>query len=347
LENQAILWLEPLADAWRGAADRGRPAHAVLLAGPAGVGKRAAAAWIAAERLGIPQAKLPTWGGDAGDAAEPEGTNFRRLPDHADLRWLRPLEGKQTIHIDQVRELVDDLSLTSYEGGAKVAIIEPANAMTANAANSLLKTLEEPPGDTLLILVADRVAGLPATILSRCQRLNVSVPPTEVSLAWLNRLHPSPDWAAALRMAGGAPVGAITARERLQVTDAMGRDFSQVAERRLSPIEVASRWCQLEPDFVLEWIARQVQRCIYRVTGSGPANDETVVAESVLNRIDRRNLFCYLDDINRVRSQSAGSFNVQLTLESLLIEWAQGLKNCGNKFIRGGLLPIPDGKVNA
>jgi hypothetical protein len=58
-------------------------------------------------------------------------------------------------------------------------------------------------------------------------------------------------------------------------------------------------------------------------------------------------LFCYLDDINRVRGQSAGSYNVQLTLESLLIDWAQGLKDSGNKFIRGGLLPIPDGKVNA
>jgi len=345
LKNREIPWLQPLADAWRDAADRGRPAHAVLLAGPAGVGKRAAAAWIATERLGIPQAKFPTWG-VVGDAAEPERTNFRQLSDHADLRWLRPLEGKATIHIDQVRELVDDLSLTSYEGGAKVAIIEPANAMTANAANSLLKTLEEPPGDALLILVADRVAGLPATILSRCQRLNVAVPPTEVSLAWLNRLQPSPDWATALRMAGGAPIRAISARERLDVTDAMGRDFSQVAERGLSPIEVASRWCQLEPDFVLEWIARQVQRCIYRVTGSAPEDNEAVVAESVLNRIDRRNLFCYLDDINRVRSQSAGSFNVQLTLESLLIEWAQGLKDSGNKFIRGGLLPIPDGKVN-
>ena len=347
MESLDIPWLEPLAAAWRGGADRGRPAHAVLLAGPAGVGKRAAAAWIATHRFGISSAaKLPTYRGGASDGAAPGPTNFQQLADHADLRWIRPLDGKQTIHIDQIRELVDDLSLTSYEGGAKLAIIEPANAMTANAANSLLKTLEEPPGDTLLILVADRVAGLPATILSRCQRLNVAAPPEGVSLAWLNRLYPSPDWAAALRMAGGAPLAAIRARERLDVTDGMGRDFSQVAERRLSPIEVAARWCQLDPDFVLEWIARQVQRCIYRVTGSVGERYETVVAGSVLNRIDRRNLFCYLDGINRVRSQSAGSFNVQLTLEGLLIEWAQGLQNCGNKFIRGGLLPIPDGKVN-
>jgi hypothetical protein len=110
---------------------------------------------------------------------------------------------------------------------------------------------------------------------------------------------------------------------------------------------VAARWSQHEPDFVLGWIGHQVQQCIYRASGAAGESIDKSPAEFVLSRIDRRNLFCYLDGINRVRSQSAGSFNVQLTLESLLIDWAQGLAECGNKFIRGGLLPIPDGKVNA
>jgi DNA polymerase-3 subunit delta' len=348
LDNLEIPWLEPLADAWRGAALRGRPAHAVLLTGSPGVGKRAAAAWLATERLGLtPSARLPLYRGEATDSSEPPHTTFQQLQDHADLRWLRPLEGKQSIHIDQVRELVDDLNLTSYEGGAKVAIIEPANAMTANAANSLLKTLEEPPGDTLLILVADRVGSLPPTILSRCQRLNVATPPEAMSLEWLHRVAPASDWVSALRLAGGAPLAAIRVRERLEVMEAMARDFARIAERSLSPIDVAGRWCQLEQDFVLEWIARQVQQCIYRLSGSAGDRYETSVAESVLRRIDRRNLFCYLDDLNRVRCQPAGSYNVQLTLESLLIDWAEGLRNCSNKFIRGGLLPVPEGKVNA
>src|SRR5690606_25495396 len=136
------------------------------------------------------------------------------------------------------------------------------------------------------------------------------------------------------------------ARERLDLTESMARDFAQVAERRASPLEVAARWCQHDPDFVLGWLGRQVQRCIHRVTRSG-AQFDTCLAESVLNRMDSRNLFCYLDLINGVRSQQAGSFNVQLTLESLLIDWGEGLRNSGNRFIRGGVLPIPDGKVEA
>ena len=345
-----LPWLSPLADAWLGAASRGRPAHAVLLTGIRGVGKRAAAEWMARQRLGLgPSTALPEFRTE--DTRRP---GERSLADHPDLRWVRPLEDKQTIHIDQIRELVGELSLTSYEGGAKVAVIEPANAMTDSAANSLLKTLEEPPGDALLLLIADRMGTLPATILSRCQRLTIAAPPASVSLAWLNRLQPAANWAAALRIAGNAPLAALEARERLDVTDAMARDFTQVAERRISPIDVAARWSKYEPYFVLGWIGRQVQRCIYRSypsihTASGSAGEsfEGDPAESVLNRIDRRNLFCYLDLINRVRSQSAGSFNVQLTLESLLIDWAQGLQNSGDRFIRGGLLPIPDGKVNA
>ena len=339
-----LPWLAPLAKAWHGAGTRGRPAHAVLLSGSAGVGKRAAASWMAMQRLGLNAPALPTV---QVVPVEGERSADHYLAEHPDFRCLRPPEGKQAILIDQVRELVSELSLTSYEGGAKVALIEPANMLTSNAANSLLKTLEEPQGDALLLLVADRMGTLPATIFSRCQRITISTPPESASLAWLERLRPGANWRAALHMAGNAPLAAIEALERLDVTDAMARDFAQLAERRVSPIDVAARWNQYEPDFVLEWMGRQVQQCIYRTSGAAGESFEGSPAESVLNRIDRRKLFCYLDDINRVRGQSAGSYNVQLTLESLLIDWAQGLNDSGNKFIRGGLLPIPDGKVNA
>jgi DNA polymerase III subunit delta' len=329
-----ISWLKALSEAWIGAAEHGRPAHAVLLEGVPGVGKRAAAAWLARQRLGIgPRTALPLFPAT--------------VPEHPDLYWLRPPDGKQAIGIEQIRGLVADLGLTSYEGAAKVAVIEPANAMTSSAANSLLKTLEEPPGDALLVLVADRLRGLPATILSRCQRLAIATPPESASLAWLERLQPGTNWSAALHEAGNAPLAAIAARDRLDVTNAMVRDFAGVADRRLSPIDVAARWTKYEPEFVLGWLARQVQQCIRRMSGSSGRPGVDMVAESVLNRIDRRNLFCYLDSINRLRGQTVGSFNVQLAVESLLIDWAEGLQNCGHRFIRGGLLPIPEGKVNA
>jgi DNA polymerase-3 subunit delta' len=247
---------------------------------------------------------------------------------HPDLHWLRPPEDKKSILIEQVRELVAYLSLTSHGGHGKVAILEPASSMTGNAANSLLKTLEEPPGDALLILVADRPGRLPATIRSRCRQISVPLPPEKTSLEWLNRIQPGANWAIALREAGGAPLAALALNERLEQTSAMSRDFGEIAERRVSPIDVAGRWAKEDPDFVLDWLCRRVQQCIHQASHSSGGLAGSGVADSVLNRIDRRNLFCYLDIINGLRGRQAGSFNVQLTLESLLIDWARGLAGC-------------------
>ncbi len=311
-----LKWLKNFTESWLARSAQDRVPHAVMLIGPAGVGKRSAAAWIAGQRLGLGNTgTLPVypWA----------------VPQHADLRWLCPPEDKHTIGIEQIRELVADMSLTSSEGGGKVAVIEPANAMTANAANSLLKTLEEPAGDALIVLVTDKTGRLPATIFSRCQRINMPVPAESDSLAWLDRLQPATNWPQALRAAGNAPLAAITASERLETTQAMSRDFAALATKHAAPLDVASKWARHDAAFVLDWMAREVQTCIYGALGGASAVAGQTVGDSVLKRMDRRNLFCYLDRSNRPRGQPAGSFNGQLTLESLLIDWAGELHDCG------------------
>jgi DNA polymerase-3 subunit delta' len=311
-----ITWQESFAENWRSRVQKGRKPHAVLLLGPAGVGKRASAAWMA--RLSLETSTCPNL---------PEYP--LEVPEHPDLRWLAPLEDKQSIGIDQIRELVADMGLTSYAGSGKVAVLEPANLMTESAANSLLKTLEEPPGDTLLILIADRVGKLPATIFSRCQRIEFSPPAEPGALEWLNRLRPDSGWSEALRAAGGAPLAAISALESLETAAGMARDLNAVGLGNGSPVEVAGRWAKLEPSFVLNWLAQQVRlAAIAQLAGRDKAVG-LIIDDSVLRRMDRRNLFCYLDIINRLRGQAGGSYNVQLTLEGLLIDWADGLAECG------------------
>jgi len=306
-----INWLNSFTRSWIDRQEHGRSPHAVLLTGSPGVGKRAAAIWIAAHKLGI---------GSAGDVPVYPVEPF----EHADLHWIAPMEDKEAIGIGQVRDLVAEFSLTSYKGSGKVAVIEPANAMTTNAANSLLKTLEEPSGDALLILIADRMGKLPATIFSRCQRIDLALPGEAEALAWLDKLHPGANWVEALHLAGNAPLAAITALEHLETHTTMSRDFTAVARGGASALEVAAKWARLDTRFVLDWLARQVQQAI-RGSAAG------AIDESVVNRMDRRNLFCYLDIINGLRGQPSGSFNVHLTLESLLIDWAEGLRNCSRR----------------
>ncbi len=311
-----ITWHRSFAKSWRDRVRHNRLPHAVLLAGPMGLGKRSAAVWMARMSLGLDtESALPT--------------HPPQIPEHADLRWIAPPEDKQTIGIEQIRALVADLSLTSYEGTGKVAVIEPANLMTVNAANSLLKTLEEPAGNALLILITDRVGRLPATIFSRCQRIDFAPPSEAEAVAWLDQLHPAGAWTDAVRVAGGAPLAAIDALESLETSAAMARDLNTLGRGAASPVEIAARWAKLEPAFVLNWLAQQVKLGVMAVSGGREQARGLAIDESVLRRMDRRNMFCYLDIINRLRGQPAGSYNVQLTLEGLLIDWAEGLTDCG------------------
>jgi DNA polymerase-3 subunit delta' len=319
-----LNWQDTFTQDWRSRVQKGRRPHAVLLLGPAGVGKRASAAWMA--RLSLETSACPDL---------PEYP--LEVPEHPDLRWLSPLEDKQSIGIDQIRELVAEMGLTSYSGSGKVAVVEPANLMTESAANSLLKTLEEPPGDSLLILIADRVGKLPATIFSRCQRIEFSPPTEPGALEWLNRLRPDSGWSEALRAAGGAPLAAISALDSLETAVGMARDLNAVGLGNGSPVEVAGRWAKLEPTFVFSWLAQQVRlAAIAQLAGQDKAVG-LAIDESVLRRMDRRNLFCYLDIINRLRGQAGGSYNVQLTLEGLLIDWADGLAECGLTAANDGM----------
>jgi len=318
-----LTWLENIAEGWQDRVRHGRIPHAVLLAGPPGVGKRAAARWIAGSYLGIYDAPLPE---------DPQP-----VPEHADLHWISVPEDKQSIGIEQIRDLVHEMSLTSYEGGGKVAVVEPANAMTVNAANSLLKTLEEPPGDAILVLVADRVGRLPATIFSRCQRIDFAPPAESEALAWLDRQHPGASWAEALRVAGGSPLAASAALEDLETSSSMARDLNALGRGSGSPVEVAARWNKIGPVFVLNWLAQQVKLAVVANSAGRSHAAGLAIEDSVLRRMDRRNLFCYLDIINRLRGQPGGSFNVQVTFEGLLIDWADGLRECGQNAPTDGM----------
>ena len=121
---------------------------------------------------------------------------------------------------------------------------------------------------------------------------------------------------------------------------ALARDLKAVGRRAASPIEVAERWTKQHPDLALDWLGRQVQACIYRLNGAAPESVTGIVDESVLQRMDSRNLFCYLDVINRLRGQASGSYNLQLTLEGLLIDWTEGLVHCRAQDGDSGLWPL-------
>jgi len=163
-----ILGQERVVDALRRSIAANRVAHAYLFEGPNGCGRRTTALALVAGPLAV---AAPV-AGDACGACP----SCRKLAagHHPDLHLLEPLPDKRDIVIDQVRELQQVLSLRPYEASRKACLIHPAERMTVGAANSLLKTLEEPPGHAVIILLASQSDLLLPTVRSRCQHLRFS-----------------------------------------------------------------------------------------------------------------------------------------------------------------------------
>jgi DNA polymerase III subunit delta' len=138
--------------------------HAYLFVGPSGVGKKTVG-------LGLAKAihcsvATGDFCGKCADCARIQDDN------HPDVRLIEPLAGKKEISIQQIRELEKALNLRSFSGNRKIVILDPATSMNLSAQNALLKTLEEPPKDSLLVLIAANVGGLLPTLRSRCLRIS-------------------------------------------------------------------------------------------------------------------------------------------------------------------------------
>jgi DNA polymerase-3 subunit delta' len=181
--------------------------HALILQGADGLGKRSLAAWLAFAVLCERSKEVLQRCGECANC------KLTTAGSHPDLLWIQPEEDKQQISVDQVRAVTERLSKTSYMHGYKVAVFSPAHQMTHNAANSLLKTLEEPPPRSLLMLVTSRPSALPPTVRSRCQRIVIERPTKDAALAWLQERSGAPVTPQLLEFAGGAPLRALEANE--------------------------------------------------------------------------------------------------------------------------------------
>jgi DNA polymerase-3 subunit delta' len=198
-------WNQPILDSLAGRVER--LPHALLLYGPRGIGKLALAERTA--QLLLCEGKNRPC--DACDACRwfrgGNHPDFRRVEPEA-LWPEKPDKPSIVVKVEQVRELADFLYIRSHRGRLRVALVHPAEDMNENAANALLKGLEEPPAGAVFILVSHRPAQLLPTIRSRCVAVPVALPAKELALGWLSAqgMKDAPRW---LAYAGGAPLRAV------------------------------------------------------------------------------------------------------------------------------------------
>lgn len=187
-------------------------AHAYLLSGNAGLGKSLFADAFARYALCL----SPSTQNSAADIAEVAracGSCANCIKggagNHPDILRIAPEEGSKNIKIDQIRWLSEFVIRSSHSGGTKVAVIADAHLLNANAANALLKTLEEPSDDTHVILVSDYPGRLVATIRSRCQKLAFQAPNKEIAATWLRQITGDANVDAVLEASGLRPLIAL------------------------------------------------------------------------------------------------------------------------------------------
>jgi DNA polymerase III subunit delta' len=312
-------------------AERTRWPHALLIAGPQGLGKRLLALHLARALL----CEAPRSDGSACGTCVGCGLVERRS--HPDLRLIEPFtyddDGNATpvdsITVEPIRDLIDFAHLSSHRGGAKVAVVVPADALNAAAANALLKTLEEPPPRTYLLLVSHRPGRLPATIVSRCRRLPVLMPDATVASAWLANLG-IPNPALLLAQAGGAPLLAQTlAAANVQ----QGREWllGELARpERLSPVAVGARIEAMPKDErkgaladAVYWILTWTADLATVASGGAPRfhPDRGDALTGLGDRVARVPLFRYYRSLLRQRALLAHPLQPRLVAEMLLFEY--------------------------
>lgn len=300
-----------------------RMPHALLLAGQPGMGKTAFAEYMAALLLCESPAD------NHAPCGRCPGCIQFNAGSHPDYFHVQPAEDSVVIKIDQVRELSEKLALSSHRGGYKVAVLNPAEAMNINASNSLLKTLEEPSDNTVLVLVCTHPAHLPATIRSRCQQVRIAVSDQEVAHAWLAGQLTDQDPDIYLQLANGAPLAALQQAQEGSVEARQERFGALVGilDGRTSPLVVAQAWSKDEDlqgiRWLRDWLMDLLRIHMTGQTGGVRSLDLVDALAGLAKRLDSRVMFTQLAHINRtLRLTAASSLNRQLMTEDILLAWA-------------------------
>jgi DNA polymerase-3 subunit delta' len=327
--NTLLPWHRPL---WQNIFGRLRAStlpHALLLTGPAGLGKVQFAAFLAQTLLcetGIAKAE---------PCGQCRSCVLFSAHNHPDLRVVRPLEAGKAIGVDQVREISNYLAYTAHYGGHKVVIVTPADGMNINAANSLLKTLEEPPAWSLILLVTDRPGRLPATILSRCQRIAFVPPSAEQGAQWLaERIDSGLDAALLLALAEGAPLRALELAESNALTERLHimQELEGLAAGGANVSATAEQFLKIGAQQTLYWIYHWVADMIRYISCGGihvmVDHDMHERLTTLTQRVELQGLHRYSSVVTEALRMMGGQLNPQLLMEGVLMAWQDTFRAC-------------------
>jgi DNA polymerase-3 subunit delta' len=304
----SLPWLAPAQEQLLGAHRAGRTPHGLLIHEAPGTGGTLLASWFAQLILCTSESA------PCGQCASCRRVLSREHPDFINLNPDAESKLGQII-VDQVRAVSEQLSLSSYEGRGTVVVIEPAQALNRNAANALLKTLEEPRRDAHLVLVTASPSLLPATVRSRCLRLSLPIPGREQALAWLSAEQPQhrAQWPAVLEVLGIAPLAAAQSDvpRLLALRDEVLQVLRDAAAGRIDVLRAADTWAKDDLALRLTCIENCLTARVLAMRADARLQDGGL-------DINIGPAMRILDDVRRLQGQLATSLNKPLAVEEQL-----------------------------
>jgi len=323
-----------------------RMAHAIMFTGPVGIGLEHFSKCLTAGLL----CKNPQNISNNHSVSELQACGNCRschliqAGSHPDLVVIEPEETGKQIKIDEIRRLIDFMHLKSQYGRYKISVIAPADAMNRNAANSLLKTLEEPPEQSLLILLSHRPNLLPITIRSRCQQLRFKPTYDEATVRWVEEIiETGENTKHLLTMAGGAPLAISEMLENniFEYQRNLLDDLLVLRAGQEDPIKIAEKWKSYEASHVLFWLSQLSADMVRIKSLVKPVriSDSTIIdcLQELIKQLELHELTGFYHLLLENYSLSTGtiSYNAQGLLEDVIIFWQHLNDNMANHQKRG------------
>jgi DNA polymerase-3 subunit delta' len=301
----------------------GRVPQALLVSGIAGVGKSNLASCFAANLL------CTASGSSVVNCGACAGCRLVRAGTHPDLIRIEAPETGKVISVDTIRDLVARLALTPQYGGFRVIILQQVDRLNTAAANALLKTLEEPVEQTVFILLSSRSWDLPATISSRCQRLQVPVPSVKEVADWLRSEKGVDDPDLLFRLADGSPLKAARMAHdgMLDQRQVLYSFWSQIADGSADPVRVAAKLAELSLADVIDWTGGWIVDMIHlRMVPATRILRNPDLRSSLQVEVERlklKQLFGFYDRLGQSSLALNTTLNPTMLLENVLIDWGR------------------------
>ncbi|MEH6455402.1 MAG: DNA polymerase III subunit delta' [Cocleimonas sp.] len=321
--NQEYPWHQSTWQKFIQARTKNHLPHAILLSGEEGIAK-----FPLAKRMAKSLLCMNTVSNATDACNQCQSCKTYESGANPDFTQITLLEDKQQIGVDQIRALSEFLNYSRSYNTNRVVILNPVERMNLNAANSLLKSLEEPSAHTVIILVTAKINQLLPTIKSRCQLFNVATPSKTDSVHWLQQQsqqnqESSVDVEAALEITGNKPLKAITiSQEDLDSRNQFFHDLSSVISQNISITEMAKKWEKHDVETLLNWQILLIQKAIKHSLSTVKTTDNSSTSNNPLTKhLSAEDHWHLYQNLIKQKQYIHTSVNSLMFVENMIMLW--------------------------